>query len=77
MPRSLVLRPPLAQLGIFNQPPHGAEMSIREVPFNKNAVCDSCGTIGAYDFMGGLLCQKCADGITEAAEDIGLIEAPA
>ena len=33
----------------------------REVKFDKNAICDNCGAIGAYDFMGDYLCEKCAE----------------
>jgi hypothetical protein len=32
----------------------------RDVPFDDNAICDQCGAKGAYDFMGDLLCPKCA-----------------
>lgn len=32
----------------------------REVPFDKEAVCDVCDAKGAYDFMGDLLCPSCA-----------------
>ena len=35
-------------------------MGIRIVPFDKDAVCDVCGQVGAYDFMGDYLCGKCA-----------------
>lgn len=31
----------------------------REVPFEPEAVCDICGRVGAYDFMGDLLCPAC------------------
>ena len=31
----------------------------REVPFEEDSICDSCGAKGAYDFMGDLLCLKC------------------
>lgn len=37
-------------------------MSVRCFPFNVNAICDCCGMVGAYDFMGDLLCEKCATG---------------
>ena len=33
----------------------------REVKFDKNAICDNCGAIGAFDFMGDYLCEKCAE----------------
>jgi len=32
----------------------------REVPFDKDAKCDVCGSRGAYDFMGDYLCGQCA-----------------
>jgi hypothetical protein len=33
----------------------------REVPFDKDAKCDECGAVGAYDFMGDYACQACTD----------------
>jgi len=33
----------------------------RDVPFDAKAICDNCGGKGAYDFMGDLLCPKCAE----------------
>jgi hypothetical protein len=33
----------------------------REVPFDESAICDECNAVGAYDFMGDILCEKCAD----------------
>lgn len=35
-------------------------MSDRDVPFDPDAVCDICQRVGAYDFMGDLLCPECA-----------------
>ena len=35
-------------------------MSGRAVPFDETEVCDNCGKVGAYDFMGDLLCPECA-----------------
>lgn len=32
----------------------------RNIPFDANAKCESCGVLGAYDFMGDELCHKCA-----------------
>jgi hypothetical protein len=32
----------------------------RSVPFDPEAICDSCGKKGATDFMGDELCNKCA-----------------
>lgn len=35
-------------------------MSDRTVPFDNKSICDICGKLGAYDFMGDFLCPKCA-----------------
>lgn len=43
-------------------------MSSREVPFDDDAVCDDCGCLGAYDFMGDNLCPTCALVEDEEAE---------
>ena len=32
----------------------------RMVPFDEKAKCESCGKVGAFDFMGDLLCGDCA-----------------
>ena len=32
----------------------------REVPYYPELVCDHCGTVGAFDFMGDYLCHECA-----------------
>ena len=37
-------------------------MADREVPFEEGARCDSCGYMGAFDFMGDSLCASCAFG---------------
>ena len=31
-------------------------MGDRTVPFEDKAICDNCGKIGAYDFMGEWFC---------------------
>jgi len=31
----------------------------RDVPFDKDAICDGCGAKGAFDFMGDYLCVDC------------------
>lgn len=36
-------------------------MSDRTVPYNKQAKCDGCGAVGAYDFMGDYVCSGCMD----------------
>ena len=43
-------------------------MSDRDVPFDENATCDGCGTIGAWDFMGDYFCEKCM-GLIEPKDD--------
>lgn len=37
----------------------------REVPFDPLAICDNCGEVGAFDFMGDLLCYKCFEELNE------------
>jgi len=32
----------------------------RDVPFDDDDVCDSCGQVGVFDFMGDSLCPECA-----------------
>lgn len=43
-------------------------MGERIVPFDANEICDICGNQGAYDFMGDLLCPKCANNVIERDE---------
>ena len=31
----------------------------RTIPFDKEEICDICGGIGAFDFMGDFLCAEC------------------
>jgi hypothetical protein len=31
----------------------------REVPFDPEMVCDVCGKLGAWDFMGDGICPEC------------------
>lgn len=31
----------------------------RDIPFDPDLVCDECGKLGAYDFMGDYLCSEC------------------
>jgi len=40
-------------------------MGNREVPYEKYAECNSCGKLGAHDFMGDYLCDACL-GYTES-----------
>ena len=41
----------------------------RDVPFDAYAPCDSCGQLGAWDFMGDLICQGCLDKTNPEASD--------
>lgn len=34
-------------------------MGDRTVPFEEDAICDSCGQTGAFDFMGDYYCAEC------------------
>jgi len=40
----------------------------RDVPFDDEEVCDICGKVGAYDFMGDCLCPECMSKETERKE---------
>lgn len=40
----------------------------RLVPFEPDEKCESCGVLGAFDFMGDLLCSKCAGNEPEYPE---------
>ena len=40
----------------------------RDVPFDKDAVCDGCGAMGAFDFMGDFFCPKCLAEDKDAAQ---------
>lgn len=31
----------------------------RAVPYDPEAICDICGALGAYDFMGDVICVLC------------------
>ena len=45
---------------------------MRDVPYEPNERCDNCGRLGAFDFMGDLLCPKCIqneDDIEELEEE--------
>ena len=35
-------------------------MGSSPVSFDEKEKCDVCGKVGAYDFMGDLLCPECA-----------------
>ena len=43
-------------------------MSDRTVPYDAKSTCDACGKVGAYDFMGDLLCPECAKEATGELE---------
>ena len=34
----------------------------RSVSFDENLICDNCGKLGAFDFMGDYYCPDCAVG---------------
>jgi len=40
----------------------------REVPFDKDASCDRCGNVGAWDFMGDYYCDECVEELEEDNE---------
>jgi len=40
-------------------------MSGREIPYEANAKCDTCGARGAYDVMGDYFCENCMNGFTQ------------
>jgi hypothetical protein len=44
-------------------------MSDRDVPFEEFEVCDSCGHIGAFDFMGDYYCAECLATIFSPIDD--------
>ena len=46
-------------------------MGSREIPFNKNEICDVCGQRGVYDFMGDYLCPACAKSELQDEADDG------
>ena len=37
------------------------------IEFDKNAICDGCGYIGAYDLMGDYICDECLKKATDMA----------
>jgi hypothetical protein len=41
----------------------------REIPFEGDAVCDSCGAIGAFDVMGDYFCEQCMKDFTQEDAD--------
>ncbi len=41
----------------------------RDIPFKKDKVCDDCGKVGAYDFMGDYLCPECASKAIQSEDD--------
>ena len=43
----------------------------RDVPFDKDTICDSCGVKGAYDFMGDFLCPECFSKLALGGEPCG------
>ena len=46
----------------------------RTIPFDKQAECDVCHRLGAYDFMGDFVCPACYDkDVDEHYGDSGLV----
>lgn len=45
-------------------------MGSRDVPYDEEAVCDGCGIVGAYDFMGDILCVTCAEVYESDAQEL-------
>ena len=41
----------------------------REVPYDDEAYCDCCGSLGAFDFMGDFICGECLQKINEELEE--------
>jgi len=33
----------------------------REIPFEPNQICDNCGKLGSFDFMGDYFCDDCLE----------------
>lgn len=44
-------------------------MGDRIVPFDKDAICDECGKLGAFDFMGDYYCDECASKLIQEEEN--------
>ena len=40
----------------------------RDVPYFEDDICDVCGKVGAFDFMGDFLCPECAKEVTGEPE---------
>ena len=49
-------------------------MNDRTVPFELDLVCDNCGAMGAYDFMGDYLCPACTLGISETPDEYDYVQ---
>jgi len=41
----------------------------RDVPYDTHAVCDTCGNVGAFDFMGDYICAECLEETDIEEED--------
>ncbi len=37
----------------------------RDIMFEEGLICDNCGKVGAFDFMGDYYCSDCAVGCKE------------
>lgn len=40
----------------------------REIPYEPDLICDSCGKAGAFDFMGDAFCTQCSSSCVEKSE---------
>lgn len=46
----------------------------REIEYDKDANCDICGALGAYDFMGDYVCQDCYTEVKYADQESNIEE---
>lgn len=44
-------------------------MGSRTIPFDETERCDVCNRLGAFDFMGDLLCAECSEKYLKSEED--------
>ncbi len=42
----------------------------RDIPYDLDLMCDSCGKIGAFDFMGDYFCADCTKSCTDCGKVI-------
>jgi len=41
----------------------------RDIPFDEELICDSCGKKGAWDLMGDCLCPECVSKLNDENVD--------